>query len=90
MLKRWDTCKDKLQHYRRRQPDKSVLYQLVYHGRDDLLRVWAERFQSGYGVLRDEVTQTFDAYLNCGILRARCGKSLLRHLQAFADGCVLM
>ena len=64
----WESCKEKLQHYRRREPERSALYQLVYHGRDKLARVWEERFQATYGVLRDEILETFDAYLNCGIL----------------------
>jgi len=39
MLRRytWEKAKEKLQHYRRRQPETSVLYQIVYHSRDDLL-----------------------------------------------------
>ena len=45
-----------------------MLYQLVYHGREELPRVWGDRFQGKYGVLREEVLCTFDAYLNCGIL----------------------
>ncbi|RIL05870.1 MAG: hypothetical protein DCC75_11330, partial [Proteobacteria bacterium] len=55
-------------HYRRREPERTALYQLVYHLRDELARVWAERFQSEYGVLRDEVLKAFDEYLNCGLL----------------------
>ena len=64
----WTGTKEKLQHYRRREPEKTKLYQLVYHGRDELPRVWEDRFQSTYGVLRDEVLITFDEYLNCGLL----------------------
>ncbi len=41
---------------------------MVYHGRDELTRVWDDRFQSTYGVLRDEVLTTFDEYLSCGLL----------------------
>ena len=38
MLRRytWEKEKEKLQHYRRRTPEASVLYQLIYHYRDDL------------------------------------------------------
>ncbi|RIL06880.1 MAG: hypothetical protein DCC75_10480 [Proteobacteria bacterium] len=64
----WEGVKSNLKHYRRRVPEKTVLYQLVYQLRDELPRVWAERFQSEYGVLRDEVLKTFDEYLNCGLL----------------------
>ncbi len=55
----WEQAKTKLQHYRRRQPEESPLYRIVYHGRDDLPRVWEDWFQPTYGVLRDEVLETF-------------------------------
>jgi len=66
--RRWERTKNALQHYRRRTPEQSELYRVVYHGRDELSRVWEDRFQSTYGVLRDEVLTTFDEYLNCGLL----------------------
>lgn len=66
--RRWESTKNSLQHYRRRTPEQTQLYRVVYHGRDELSRVWEERFQSTYGVLRDEVLTTFDEYLNCGLL----------------------
>ena len=66
--RRWERTKDSLQHYRRRTPEQTQLYRVVYHGRDELSRVWEERFQQTYGVLRDEVLTTFDEYLNCGLL----------------------
>ena len=70
MLRRytWEKAKEKLQHYRRRSPEASSLYQIVYHSRDDLSVQWEVRFQHQYGCLRDEVVKTFDEYLNCGIL----------------------
>ena len=64
----WEKIKDALQHYRRRQPEKSELYRIVNHGRDHLPLVWEERFQHRYGALRKEVLESFDAYLNCGLL----------------------
>ena len=66
--RRWESTKNSLQHYRRRTPEQTQLYRVVYHGRDELPRVWEERFQEIYGVLRDEVLTTFDEYLNCGLL----------------------
>lgn len=51
----WEKAKAELQHYRRREPEKSELYRIVSHGREQLPMVWEERFQSQYGVLRDEV-----------------------------------
>jgi hypothetical protein len=82
MLRRytWESQKQKLQHYKRRQPETSVLYQLVYHSRDDLEYQWESRFQHEYGVLRDEVTKTLDEYLNCGILAHGAAR-------VYCDGC---
>lgn len=64
-----ERAKKKLQHYRRRKPEETPLYRIVYHGRDELPRVWEERFQGIFGVLRDEVLETFDEYRNCGLLQ---------------------
>ena len=65
---KWEQSRAELQHYKRRQPERSVLYKLVYNLRDELPLVWEERFQAQYGVLRDEVLKAFDEYLNCGLL----------------------
>ena len=82
MLRRytWEKAKDKLQHYRRRSPEASPLYQIVYHSRDDLQFQWESRFQHQYGCLRDEVLKTFDEYLNCGILAHGAAR-------VYCDGC---
>ena len=70
MLRRytWDKVKDKCQHYKRRKPDQSELYRLVYHCRDKLEFLWEEHYQRTYGALRDEVFKALDEYLNCGLL----------------------
>ena len=86
----WESTKSKLQHYRRREPEKSVLYQLVFNLRDELSRVWEERFQPEYGVLRDEVLSTFDDYLNCGLLEhgaARVYCDQCKHSMLVAFSC---
>ena len=82
MLRRytWEKAKDKLQHYRRRIPETSPLYQIVYHSRDDLQFQWEARFQHQYGCLRDEVLKTLDEYLNCGILAHGAAR-------VYCDGC---
>ena len=82
MLRRytWESQKQKLQHYKRRQPETSALYQIVYHSRDDLEYQWESRFQHEYGVFRDEVTKTLDEYLNCGILAHGAAR-------VYCDGC---
>ncbi len=64
----WEKARDEVKHYNRREPEKSSLYRIVYTFRDELPRVWEQCFQSQYGVLRDEVLQALDEYLNCGLL----------------------
>jgi hypothetical protein len=76
----WEKAKEKLQHYRRRSPEASPLYQIVYHSRDDLSIQWESRFQAHYGCLRDEVVKTFDEYLNCGLLAHGAAR-------VYCDGC---
>ena len=85
----WEHAKGELRHYKRREPERSTLYQLVYHGREELPRVWEEHFQGTFGVLRKEVLDAFDAYLNCGLLchgaaRAYCGTCHHSMLVAFS------
>jgi hypothetical protein len=82
MLRRytWEKAKEKLQHYRRRTPEVSELYQIVYHSRADLSVQWEMRFQHHYGCLRDEVLKAFDEYLNCGILAHGAAR-------VYCDGC---
>jgi hypothetical protein len=60
LLRRYtgESQKRKLQHYKRRQPETSVLYQIVYHSHDELEYAWESRFQHLYGCLRDEVPRT--------------------------------
>lgn len=86
----WERTKAKLQHYRRRQPEETPLYRIVYYGRDELPRVWEDRFQPTYGVLRDEVLETFDEYLNCGLLQhgaARVYCDTCKHSLLVAFSC---
>jgi hypothetical protein len=63
--------------YRRRQPEKSVLYRaLAQHFESFLLR-YEQRFEKSFGYLRAIVRDTVYRFLDCGILesgfaRARC------------------
>ena len=66
-----------LRTYRRREPDGTGLYRIVYHNRQELEWCWEDRFQCDYGYLRKDALDSFDKYLNCGILvhgaaRVRC------------------
>lgn len=86
---RWERARGEIKHYRRREPERSALYQLVFNTRDTLPLVWEERFQPVYGVLRDEALKAFDEYLNCGLLchgaaRAYCDTCKHSLLVAFS------
>ena len=89
MSSSWVQSKTKQQRYLQRRAESSDLYRVVYHAKDELERVWEQRFQSHYGVLREEVKSTLEAYLDCGILvhgaaRAACEKCKHSILVAFS------
>ena len=67
-----------------------MLYQIVYHSREDLQFQWEERFQHQYGCLRDEVVKTYGEYLNLARRRlAEGGCGILAHgaARVYCDGC---
>ena len=68
----WQSRAQKIKRYSARRPEESALYRLVYYHREQLEYSWDEQFSERYGVLRDEVLNSFDRYLNCGILRHGC------------------
>ena len=76
----WERGRAALGVYKHRQPEGTSLYRLVYQYRDEFERSWEERFQSKYGVLRHEVLEALDEYLNCGILAHGC-------VQVYCDQC---
>lgn len=92
---RWQQTTNPLRTYTRRQPETTPLYRIVYHYHDKLARVWEQRFQQRYGVLRDEVLSAFESYLDCGIVthgaaRAQCeccNHSILIAFSCKARGC---
>ena len=71
----WEKARDKTT-YRRREPERTELYRIIYQERDNLERFWEEHFQSQFGVLRDCVKKTLDEYLNCGILAHGCARAV--------------
>ena len=86
----WEQSRRRLACYRRRQPEKSALYRIVSSERDRLPLVWEERFQAQYGALRPVVLETFDQYLNCGLLQngaARVYCDACRHSFLVAFSC---
>jgi len=53
--KSWKRVKEECCQYQRRVPERSGLYRLVYHSREELERQWSEQLQPEYGALRHEV-----------------------------------
>jgi len=68
----WEKAKKKQFEYQRRSPEQSPLYRLVFAYREELEFHYSELFEHRYGALRSEVLETFDEFLNCGILRHGC------------------
>ena len=63
--------------YRRRQPEKSVLYRAMAQHFESFLLLYEQRFEKSFGYLRAIVRDTVYRFLDCGILesgfaRARC------------------
>ena len=88
-VRSWDKVRGEVKHYRRREPEKSVLYQVVSQFREKLPIIWEDRFQQTYGALRTEVLKALDEYLNCGLLchgaaRAYCDTCKHSILVAFS------
>ena len=78
-MDRWKRTRVKQIEYARRRPEETDLYRLIYNYRDTFERSWEEIFEHEYGALKKEVLESFDKYLDCGILlhgaaRAECPK----------------
>jgi len=53
--------------YQRREPEKTILYQVVHEHLDDFLEEVRERTAHGFGLPR-HVERQFTKYLDCGLL----------------------
>ena len=63
--------------YRRRAPEKTVLYRALAQHFETFFLVYEERFEKTFGYMRTIVRDTVYRFLDCGILesgfaRARC------------------
>ena len=73
-------------HYKRRQPEKTVLYQVVGGHLETLLAEANERYDYGYPA---HIEKTYRGYLSCGLLqygfaRVRCSACGKENLVAFS------
>ena len=78
--------------YRRRQPEKTVLYRALAHSFETFRKGNEERFQPTFGHFRKVIQDTVYKFLDCGIFdrgfaRARCPKC--RHEFLVALSCKL-
>ena len=71
----WEREVGKHRQYGRREAIRTPVYQIVSVGRDKLVQSWELLFQPHYGVLRNEVVESFDKFLECGILKHGCGRA---------------
>ena len=89
---RWESAKEGSRRYSRRTPETTPLNRIVSSCHEELKRVWEDVFQHQYGALRDEVTGSFERYLECGILahgcaRACCENPECNHSELIAFSC---
>ena len=71
----WEREVGKQREYGRRRAEGTPLCQVVSAGRDKLVSSWELLFEHRYGSLRNEVAESFDKFLECGILRYGCGRA---------------
>jgi hypothetical protein len=86
----WERHSSRLYEYSRREPEKSALYQILYNYREEFEQRYEELFEERYGFLRGNVLESFDAYLNCGILRHGCARAVCEecnHSELIAFSC---
>lgn len=74
-LAAWEREVSKQRHYGRRDPASLPLYRIVDSGKEKLEQSWELLFQPRYGALRKEVLESFDKFLECGILKHGCGRA---------------
>ena len=77
------------QIYRRREPEKTVLYRALAQHFETFLQVYEERFQPTFGHFRQVIQSTVHRFLDCGIFdrgfaRARCPKCKYEFLVALS------
>ena len=54
--------------YRRREPEKTDFYKIVYHYFKEYEEVYPDRYESEYGYFRKNISEVINKFLECGIL----------------------
>jgi hypothetical protein len=65
--------------YKRRTPEKSALYKIVFHHFQEYENIYPDKYEKDFGFLRKIIPKTIYKYLDCGILehglaRVRCSQ----------------
>ncbi len=71
----WESSRERVRNYEPRRPDESELHRLIYLYHEELALRWDELFRESHGVLRDQVVEAFERYLQCGDLRHGCARA---------------
>jgi hypothetical protein len=72
--------------YKRREPEKTDFYKIVFHYHEEYEEVYPKRFEKEYGYLRKRVIEVVRKFLDCGILEhgmariycRECGNGLIQ------------
>jgi len=62
--------------YQQRHPERTVLYQVLFHYFEQFLQEYENRFERRYGYLRPIVQEVVEKYLDCG--NPKCGFARIR------------
>jgi len=54
--------------YKRRTPEKTSFYKIVYNYFEEYKNVYSERYENEYGYFRNIVSDVVEKYLECGLL----------------------
>ena len=68
--------------YKRRKPEHSTLYKIVFNNYETYESIYEEKYEPEYGYLRTEIKESIKKYLDCGIMEhgmariycKKCGK----------------
>jgi hypothetical protein len=52
--------------YRKRHPERTVLYRVLFHDFEPFLLEYENRFEREYGYFRPAVKEVVEKYLDCG------------------------
>ena len=88
----WERGKREQRKYSHREPVRTPLYRVVSSCAEELRSSWEELFQPAFGALRNEICESIEAYLNCGIVahgcaRAQCQNPKCCHSEIIAFSC---